>query len=192
MKLIPLNTLRPVTEWSLTGEGFDFSQRHPNNPFKRWLGNACTWTLKKLGWLTPKREQFTTVTTVSFEPEHVFEFLHREIHEMSRRYNLDKGVVVMGAKQFNEVAKCALSSPLGYRMQVRDAGAKIIGMSVIVLPWVDGVVILPETMLPLKEVVQWKSLSDYSYMDLLKDIERRDDEDGARQWNAVMGREPES
>lgn len=184
---IPLNQLRPVTSL-MQGDGYEFKHLRPKNWLLRATGNMAVRVLKSIGWLTRKTYEHVTMETVTFDADRFVEYFHRQLNELRIR-GVENGVVIIGAKQFSDVTRSFLTQhPFSFKLDSYRYGPEVVGMKIIVLPWVDGVAIVPENRIPMKEIIRERELSEYPTIDLLKAVEKRDGKAAAFLWNEMMGR----
>lgn len=122
------------------------------NPKRRalWLQKACCWIMKKLDceWFEPTAK----ITRIEVDPMRFMQEIFRQRESLYSLIRKDGQTLLIGADDFLE----AMGSPEIYqqfcfkaqinrshRNRWGEVEMKILGLDVVVVPWMKGMVILP-------------------------------------------------
>lgn len=106
--------------------------------------------LKNAGWLKPYEAwHMETVSTVSVDGYKLMEFVLRMARE-TRLSGWTEGFVIVGPKQASEFLSTELAILQPVHLDLRRYHFQIRGLQVVVLPWMDGAVLLPREFMPAK------------------------------------------
>lgn len=187
----------PYVSWAENQNKLFLSRKRKVNKTMRKRLNAAVNILKQSKWLQPDQEEVVQYERVEFQPDAVIQFLRRELNNLIRRYNIDQVICVMGAKQFHE-ATGAMESKYPFHFEHRatyytnsgyyDAPTpRIAGVLVCVLPWVDGVTLIPRAMWPI-EVQPVPTRVALTPDQARTEADRLAGLRAADAWNSFMGR----
>lgn len=151
----------------------------------RKRANACVNILKQIGWLKPDQIEVCHYNTITFNPESFDSMVTEWHHRLRCRYNLDECSLVMGPAQWNQLIVGSNMNSFDYPMRFTSeqmGSRRFRGMAVIVLPWMDGITIVPKSYLPIETRVVEKEVPISR--------EKLEGRAAAEAWNRFMGREP--
>ena len=129
----------------------DLYEYSPNKRLK-WLQRTCFWILNKLHC-----NHIDRVVAYKAQRVDTDRFMHQLLEakaDFIRRLEDNPSTVLMGAEQYDDLIKAddRLTQPLGFTSQYdyHDGHTlKIMGLKVIVIPWMDGMVLVPNSYLTL-------------------------------------------
>lgn len=179
--------LRPVQsrmEWRENKETMKFRRTRVKKTMRK-RGNAAVNVLKQMGWLKPDQFQVETVHSIEVDWRRLDEFIIRHCHDILRRFNRQGMTLVMGCGDFEKLIGCVQFAQ-EMRFDLSVVGTRQFrGMTVVVLPWMEGFTCIPREYLPIetKTVVKEVPESDETK-------KRKEGERAAAEWNAFMGRPP--
>lgn len=189
-----INSLRRAFHWESSATQLDFKRTLTRMPKRlRSRVNDAVALLKGVGWLTPHRFEVETVESITIELAKLESFIMEQHLEIMRRFNVRDGVVLMGPKHFYELTKATINQPLRISMadfQVGKPQSQFNGMSVVVLPWMEGTILIPKEYLPIdRELVP-------SGIMVTAETQRKLDEEregrfSAALWDMQIGRNDE-
>jgi len=172
IKRFPVQSCKPI-DTRMFSENLTYSR----GTSWKWLGGLAEKFLKRIGWL--KNDWFTSTTfeTISFNPEHVLEFVHTQLSDLMRRYNMQDGTIIIGGQDFAKVSKAILNTPFQYNTEIYDQHRRhICGLKVCVIPWMEGIVIVPQELLPIKEVKIKTNIKEFTDAELQLECLAREEE----------------
>lgn len=145
--------------------------------------------LKGIGWLLPHRFEMETIETVTIDYQQIERFIMENHYHLVREHGVKDSVVLMGPAQFYEVSRQVVKLPLVFPLSDFQCGMqnRLHGMYVVVLPWMDGTVLVPKKYFPIeRELVP-------SGIMVTAETQRKLDEEAegrraAALWNQLMGR----
>lgn len=153
MRRYAIRNLRSVLQWQESKGQLDFV-RNKKRLSKRMKQRAfdAVGLLKGIGWLTPYRFQSETIESVTIDYHQLERFILENHYELVRRFNIKDSVVLMGPAQFYELTKQTMREPLVVPLSDFQCGFqnRLRGMFVVVLPWMDGTVLVPKEYLPIE------------------------------------------
>lgn len=118
----------------------------------RKQANEAVATLKGIGWLRPHQYTDFELTSVTVELNKLELFIIKNHHEAICRFGVKDSVVVMGSMQFRELTNSLLHHPMMFPLADFQTGHmqnRLHGLSVVVLPWMDGTLLIPKEYLPI-------------------------------------------
>ena len=109
----------------------------------RWpkLAALALWALKKCGW-----EQWYPQFEVAehyVKNETVIKWIEEQAFAVWDMVGHSGGIILMGAKQWSEIAGDPLLAS-AMRFNVPHGGPRFMDMEIVILPWMDGVLVLPQ------------------------------------------------
>jgi hypothetical protein len=173
-------------------------------PTKRsvnYLVNYGKLTVKKNGWLANKLISFLlylkivkwniyeteTITTISICVDDYIRFVNKERNKIGRDYGNRDLILIMGPRQFQEIVKQEVFVPMVFTWPDKNTALNVCGLITCVLPWIDGVVLVPREYWPIDTKIVEKVVAMTPEM---ADDERKKQEGirAANMWNRFMGR----
>ena len=106
-----------------------------------WLQKACFWILRKIG--AYRKFGSEVVETINVQPESVLTQIFRQREELEDVHFTDASQIIIGGDDYMEM----MSSP--EIRQYMEFGADvyspkgIIGLTIKVVPWMKGIVVIP-------------------------------------------------
>lgn len=136
---------RVDTEWVSIPEGYKF---RPAGRLQ-WLQRAAWRLLGKFGALQQAVEPKFTVTRFSVDTDDFMERLFKQQESLLEGFNRDAGVVLIGGEDFSEMmALPEIRQAISFDSHLYRGdghGARtIIGLTIKVVPWMRGVLVLPK------------------------------------------------
>lgn len=191
----PIVNQRLISTWFETDKQLDFGNLNDvlkiNRPW-RWVVLASIWALKRFKMLKPCKREHEGVQTIQVEYNNLARFIMERHHELISRYGVKDLVVIMGSRMFMELQHQA--SPMAFPMvfnlsDFETPQNRLCGMLVIVLPWMDGTVLVPKEYMPIDERIVKIPVpaTDEECREMRQKFEG---EKAAALWNNFMGREP--
>jgi hypothetical protein len=118
------------------------SERRP-----KWLDKALQWVWGKLS--KPAAVGSTTFKTIAVEHERIIDAIVAQRRNIDMIYHQKARCVIMGSNQFYEAVseaekRSAFMHSFNVPIQLGGIdGIKIVGLDVHVVPWFDGILVLP-------------------------------------------------
>lgn len=145
-----VKNLRPVTRRLDTKPKIEFARQRVKKVIRK-RANACVNFLTQIGWLKKKSEALQVVTyeEVIVDPVQIDRWITENYYQLVRRFNMREMTLIMGPEKAHQLVRCCdLVSPIRFQLQ---HGSQFRGMTIIILPWMDGVMFVPKEYLPTIE-----------------------------------------
>lgn len=115
--------------------------------FKGRFGKIGRWLWDKLS--TPSSETIVEYNTVQVDEQHLIEQIRKQKHAIRAIFNREIEFIVAGPDVVHCVylEECRRHPPFEFRLQVPtslDDERRIVGILVRVVPWFDGLVLVPK------------------------------------------------
>ncbi len=128
---------------------------NPHRKFK-WLQRACIWVLDRL--LCQAVTEWTTYRRIDVAPMAVMDALFKQKTSLMRQLGRGNETLLIGSADYEELM-CGEATRLNpmmfqttYNFRSMDeygrTGGRVLGLKVVVIPWMRGVLIIPDGMLP--------------------------------------------
>ena len=116
---------------------------------KKWhrIQRACFWLLKKIGAFSRDKEISYSYKTVAYDPSKVTEYVHRQANYILSRENRHPRYLYVGPQQFHELFNSEVARYMSFApLSITDQypAPEFAGLKIIVLPWMEGVLVVPE------------------------------------------------
>lgn len=177
-------------KWIESADQWDFKPgRRPTKKARR-LANDAVATLKGLGWLKRRQIELETVETFMVEAEKLERFIMQNHYDLMGRFGVRDNVVIIGSKQWFELTRYMVTQPFLINMADFSFPVnqnRLHGLMVVILPWMDGTVLVPKEYLPIEQklVPSGVMVTD----EARRRIEmEREGLLAAKLWNDYMGR----
>lgn len=105
-----------------------------------WLQRLCVWVLRKLG--AHAVVQVEDVIPVEFYSDDLIRALRMQCREISGRFGHKPVRLVMGAEDFKQIMHTPEIQQY-VRVNTQYGGDRILGLSIEIVPWMRGMVVLP-------------------------------------------------
>jgi hypothetical protein len=185
-----LRMARPVRAESLQPTGRLILDRKAKRLKKtmRKRANACVNILKQCGWLVDDYERVQTfsVETIEFDTVDFVRQCIRHVSDIQRHFNRRPRWLLVGGKQFHDICGQWIDYPFSVPLNSLNGYPEFFGLQVHVLPWIDGIALVPEEYLPAREVpgaILVRKPSEDEINEAAGKI-------AAAAWNDFMGRDP--
>lgn len=114
----------------------------------RWLQKACLWVLKKLGAHYIHKQAVVTETKHVLDIDSAFKAIRIQKEKLFRDYHLYGTRVLIGSDDFAELmASDEINAYAIFTKKMELWGGNlctIFGMTVEVVPWMKGVIVMPD------------------------------------------------
>lgn len=104
-----------------------------------WLQEVCCWVLRKLGAYS--EDHTTAYTHHTVDISDLVEGIYTQVGMLGSNHNLSAHRILMGSEDFAELCHAPQAS---YQLTVYASSPKFGGLTVTVIPWMKGVLVLPE------------------------------------------------
>jgi hypothetical protein len=116
----------------------------------KWLQKVCVAILRRYG--TEYANDEIRYKTIAFEPECVITGIQEQVaHALSRHNTSRDGYILVGHSDAHRLfGECASNNVWGYStsaMYQSGMQRTVLGLRVIVVPWMDGMLYVPESIL---------------------------------------------
>lgn len=178
-----LRLIKPTrVQWNITANREVLLFRQTNGIRKIVLS-----ILRRLGWVVEKDERFATIESFDVEMGKLLNVVLNIRNELYRSYDIHDLILIIGSKQFMEINKQLMTTPFMFTVPNDFCETKIAGLITCVLPWIDGVVLVPRDYWPLDTKVVEVIVA--MTPEMAKDErERAEGDRAAMLWNQFMGR----
>ena len=129
-----------LKECKITSNNIDAFQFRNDRP-AQWLQKLCFFVLKKLRafYLNEK----ITIERHTINQRNFMERLFEQKYELTKFFNRESTVLLIGAEDYAELMhEVAATQIFSFRAEY-GYGKKILGMTVKVIPWMRGCVVMP-------------------------------------------------
>jgi hypothetical protein len=153
MRKYIVNNTRSITNWVDSRNKFDYSPATRLTKKQRARSRDALGLLKGLKLLTPERVAVQTFETVTLDIRDIDRFIYQHCLELLQQFGPKDFCVAIGSAQFYELSHQMTHQPLFISLadfQVGRPQNTLRGMSLIVLPWMDGIVCIPKEYLPIQ------------------------------------------
>jgi len=113
--------------------------------------NDAVAMLKGVGWLKPSVYEVETTQCVTLELDKIQDFIMRNFQELIQRFDIHEAVILMGPTEFRALSGSMVNCPMRFSLadfQVGHLQNQFHGMSLVVLPWMEGAILVPKSYFP--------------------------------------------
>lgn len=123
----------------VTVENKNYYQVRNDKPFV-WAQEVCCWVMRKLGAYS---EDHTTVYShvKVVDVSDLVEGIYTQVGMLGSNHNLRAHRILMGSEDFTRLCQAPEAS---YHLTVYASSPKFGGLTVTVIPWMKGILVLPE------------------------------------------------
>lgn len=154
-------------------------------PVKNWIAGKCAKFLQRVGWLSPDFHIKEAYTKISFDTDKIVRFVMEQNHTIRAERGIDDLVVVMGASNFQQLTQELVTQP--FMFQFPPQQSRLGGMMICIIPWIEGIALVPRSYLPIEEKIVEKMVAMTPEM-ARTERERLEGERAADAWNNFLGR----
>lgn len=119
---------------------------HPERGMK-WLQRLCFWWLRLRG-LNHETIEVKTIKTVAEDGSPALEVIMKQRFSIEEFFNVDAECLLIGAEDYAELMRTMTPEQmLSFQSQARigrDRQIEIYGLTVTIIPWMKGVLLLPK------------------------------------------------
>jgi hypothetical protein len=152
-----VNNRKRISKWIDSKEEFILKRLRPVKKTIRKRANSYIKFLQQIGWVKKKQEELTITETVTIDKEKLYTEIIKLSSHLHREYNFctsRKFTILMGIEHFNALmgSNLMIYQPLvikqleQYNIHTPNI---LLGMLLVVLPWMEGVLLVPEEYLLL-------------------------------------------
>ncbi len=160
---------------------------------QRKAGNDAIATLKGIGWLTPRQEwdKSEKIEKIEVRYDDLERFIMENHRDLMCQFGIKDTICLIGSRLFLELTRQNVRGPMMIPLsdfQCEHFQNRLHGMFVVILPWMEGTVLVPKEYFPIE-----RQLVPSGVM-VTAETQRKMDEDAegrraAALWNMAMGRD---
>lgn len=112
---------------------------------RRWLLRACLWLMNSCG--ITRREAHETIATIEADVGGILERLWAAQQNMDRVYFERARYVIVGHDAMRDLVRGDVNRVVSFDAEARlggNQGMRVFGLKVVLVPWIEGVFLLPE------------------------------------------------